>query len=64
MTEITEEALVAKDSEIARLRGLMREAEELTDAAIDPRYGSREDWDWREDVLSRIGAELAADVKE
>jgi hypothetical protein len=56
-------ALVAKDAEIARLLGLLREAEELTDAAIDPRHGSKADWDWRDAVLARIGAELAAGVK-
>lgn len=54
----------AKDAEIARLRGLLMEAGELTDAAIDPRYGSKDDWDWRDDVLSRIGDELRAAKEE
>jgi len=52
-----ESALAARDAEIARLRALLVEAEELTEAAIDPRYGSKDDWDWREDVLQRIKAE-------
>lgn len=52
-------ALLAKDAENARLRGLLAEAVELTDAWIDPRYGTPEEWDWREDVLSRMKAETA-----
>lgn len=51
-------ALIAKDAENARLRVLLAEAVELTDAWIDPRYGTPEDWDWREDVLSRMKAEI------
>lgn len=58
-TEELRSELSEADHTIARLEAALREAREWIDDWPDPRYGTKEEANWRDEVLAQIDAALS-----